>query len=82
MQFVAFVPGRNREGNEIFLTDLAMGADGAIGSTYNFMAEKFIRIKNLFLKGNYDEAKKLQTQANEIIKVLTDVGVFQGANLP
>jgi N-acetylneuraminate lyase len=64
--------------DEVFLAGLAMGADGGIGSTYNFMAEKFIMIKKLFEEGKHEDAKRLQTEANEIIKVLIKVGVFQG----
>ena len=30
--------------DEMCLGGLAMGADGAIGSTYNFMADKFLKI--------------------------------------
>ena len=33
--------------DEMLMSGLAMGADGGIGSTYNFMAEKFIAIQNL-----------------------------------
>ena len=29
--------------DEMYLAGLSMGADGAIGSTFNFMAEKFIK---------------------------------------
>ena len=36
--------------DEMFVAGLSMGADGGIGSTYNFMAEKFIDIYNLFQK--------------------------------
>lgn len=55
-----------------------MGADGAIGSTYNFIAEKFINIKSLYESNKHQEAKALQVEANEIIQALTKVGVFQG----
>ena len=34
--------------DEMFLSGLSMGADGAIGSTYNFMANKFVLINELF----------------------------------
>ncbi|MBA7524849.1 N-acetylneuraminate lyase [subsurface metagenome] len=64
--------------DEVFLAGLAMGADGGIGSTYNFMAEKFIMIKKLFEEGKHEDAKKLQIEANEIIKVLIEIGVIQG----
>lgn len=64
--------------DEVFLASLAMGADGAIGSTYNFMAEKFIKIKQYYKEGKLDEAKKLQKEANNIIKALIEVGVYPG----
>ena len=64
--------------DEMFLAGLSMGADGAIGSTFNFMAEKFIKIRELFMEGNMTEAKALQTQANRIITALCKVGVMQG----
>lgn len=64
--------------DEIFLAGLGMGADGGIGSTYNFMAEKFIEIRNLFLQNKVKEAQKVQGEANDIIKVLVKVGVLPG----
>lgn len=64
--------------DEMFMAGLAMGADGGIGSTYNFMAEKFIKIKNLFDEGRVEEAREVQTKANNIIKVLAKVGVMPG----
>ncbi len=64
--------------DEVFLAGLAMGADGAIGSTYNFMAEKFIQINQLYHNGQINEAQLIQNEANEIIEALIKVGVFQG----
>lgn len=64
--------------DEMFMAGLAMGADGAIGSTFNFMAEKFIRIRQLFLARKADEAKAIQHDANTIIRALCKVGVMQG----
>ncbi|MBQ7485200.1 MAG: N-acetylneuraminate lyase [Oscillospiraceae bacterium] len=64
--------------DEMFMAGLAMGADGAIGSTFNFMAEKFIRIRQLFLENKLDEAKAVQQDANTIIRALCKVGVMQG----
>ena len=54
-----------------------MGADGGIGSTYNFMADKFVEIKRLFEKGDITAAQEMQNQANRIITVLCDIGVMQ-----
>lgn len=63
--------------DEMFLAGLSMGADGAIGSTYNFMADKFVQINKLFEEGNVAEAKRIQSEANRIITVLCKVGVMQ-----
>ena len=64
--------------DEMFLAGLSMGADGGIGSTYNVMAEKFIQIRKLFHEGKIQEAQKIQTEANDIIKTLIKVGVLPG----
>jgi N-acetylneuraminate lyase len=64
--------------DEVFLGGLAMGADGAIGSTFNFMSEKFIKIKKLFDAGKLNEAYQIQTEANGIINVLLKTGVIPG----
>ena len=63
--------------DEMLLSGLAMGADGGIGSTYNFMADKFVRILSLFREGKIEEARKIQNEANEIISVLCSIGVMQ-----
>ncbi|MEI8094196.1 MAG: N-acetylneuraminate lyase [Spirochaetales bacterium] len=60
--------------DEICLAGLAMGADGAIGSTFNFMPEKFLAIRKHFMAGEMALAQKQQSQANEVIQVLIDTG--------
>lgn len=64
--------------DEVFLGALAMGAKSAIGSTFNFMSEKFIMIDKLFQEGNLEKAHEVQVKANEIIDALIKVGVNQG----
>jgi N-acetylneuraminate lyase len=64
--------------DEIFLSGLAAGADGGIGSTYNFMAEKFIAIHEAFLKSDLPAAQRLQSEAVNIINGLIKVGVMPG----
>ena len=64
--------------DEMFLSGLVMGADGGIGSTYNFMAEKFIKIRELFKAGKNEEALEIQKTANAIITALCQVGVMEG----
>ena len=63
--------------DEMFLCGLSMGADGGIGSTYNFMADKFVTIQKLFHEGNITEAQKVQKEANRIITILCQIGVMQ-----
>ena len=48
-----------------------------IGSTYNFMAEKFVAMQKLFAAGKLAEARKIQQEANRIIAVMCQVGVMQ-----
>lgn len=64
--------------DEMFLAGLSMGADGGIGSTYNIMADKFVKIKELFDAGKIAEAQEIQKVANAIITALCKVGVMQG----
>ena len=54
-----------------------MGADGGIGSTYNFMAEKCVAIKKLYEEGKMAEARAIQQEANRIITILCKLGVMQ-----
>ena len=62
--------------DEMFISGLAAGADGGIGSTYNFMAEKFINIEKLFRANKIEEARAEQRKANNIIEVLCKFGVM------
>ncbi len=64
--------------DEMFLSGLSMGADGGIGSTYNFMAEKYIAIYRLFREGAFNAALEIQKECNRIIKALCRVGVMEG----
>ena len=63
--------------DEMMLSGLSMGADGGIGSTYNFMADKFVLIRKLFSEGKTEEARAIQNEANRIIAVLCKIGVMQ-----
>jgi hypothetical protein len=66
--------------DEMFLAGLSMGADGGIGSTYNFMTDKFVKIKKLFEENKLKEAQELQQEVNGIIAVLCSIGVMQAEN--
>ena len=63
--------------DEMFLCGLSMGADGGVGSTYNFMADKFVKIRKLFAENKIAEAQELQKEVNRIIAILCKVGVMQ-----
>lgn len=65
--------------DEVFLAGLAMGADGAIGSTFNFMPEKFLGIERSFRAGDLAAAKRLQDEANEVIQVIIKTGKLLNA---
>jgi N-acetylneuraminate lyase len=62
--------------DEMCLAGLAMGADGAIGTTYNFMGDLFVKIRDAHQAGRTDEALALQRRANQVIDVLVEIGVF------
>lgn len=64
--------------DEMFLSGLAVGCDGGIGSTYNLMAEKYVEIQKLFNEGKMKEALAVQHICNEIISDLCSVGCMAG----
>lgn len=62
--------------DEMLVAGLSMGADGGIGSTYNFMPQKYVDMFRLFNDGDIKQAQKIQFEANEIITMLIKYGVF------
>lgn len=64
--------------DEMCLAGLAMGADGAIGTTYNFMGRLFVQMLAAHRAGHAAEALALQRRANAVIDVLVEVGVLPG----
>ncbi len=63
--------------DEMFIAGLSMGADGAIGSTYNFMAGKVIALLKAFREDRIAEAQKLQGEVSNIIAKMVKVGVME-----
>lgn len=63
--------------DEMFLSGLSMGADGGIGSTYNFLADKFVMMHRLFKENDILAAQKIQAKVNKIITILCKIGVMQ-----
>ena len=64
--------------DDVFLAGLSMGAIGAIGTTFNLMAEKSIAIQKHFSEGDFEKAFSLQRNVNHVIEVLMRVGLSQG----
>ena len=56
--------------DECMLPGLIMGADGAIGTTYNLMPKTACAIYNHFANGNINEAQKNQHKLNRLIDTL------------
>lgn len=64
--------------DEMCLGGLSMGADGAIGTTFNFMGGLFVEMRKAYAEKCTDDALALQVRANQVIDVLIEVGVFPG----
>lgn len=67
--------------DEMCLAGFAIGAHGAIGTTYNFMGDLFVAMRAAVEHSDIAEARSLQAIANEIIAVLLDVGVMPGSKV-
>lgn len=63
--------------DELLLSNMAIGCRCAVGSTFNFMAEKFISMMQAFEQGDMKTCQSLQNQVNEVIDVCVDLGVFR-----
>lgn len=53
--------------DELHLPAMAMGAHGAIGSTYNMLPGAFLRLRRAFLAGDMATAMDLQVRCNRVI---------------
>ena len=62
--------------DETMTAGLALGADGSIGSTFNFMYPHYKKIYDLFRDHRYEDALALQVKANTIMNALCDVGLI------
>ncbi len=60
--------------DETLISGLAMGADGGIGSTYNLMPERYVRLYNAFTRGDLAGARREQYEINRVIRVLIEYG--------
>ena len=60
--------------DEMLILGLTMGADGGIGSTYNLMPDRFIKLFNAFRAGDFETARQTQFSINKVITVLLKHG--------
>jgi N-acetylneuraminate lyase len=60
--------------DEILLSALAVGARGAVGSTYNYAAPLYRRIVDAFARGDLAEARRRQARAQALVRILIDSG--------
>ena len=60
--------------DECLLAALALGAQGAVGSTYNYLAPLFNELRTAYAGGDLERARALQEKANRIIQIMIDHG--------
>ena len=65
--------------DEMLLMGLSAGADGGIGTTYNFMFDIIRGIYDNFVKGDLETAREYQTRAIRIISVLLNYKIIPAA---
>jgi N-acetylneuraminate lyase len=62
--------------DETLLAGLSLGADGAIGSTFNVQGDKVVRLARAFGAGDMAAARAVQAEMNGLIDVVVAHGVF------
>ena len=62
--------------DEMLLGALALGATGAIGSTYNVAAPLYFRMLEAFHNGQLESAREMQRQSAQLVRILLDFGVL------
>ena len=67
--------------DEMLLMGLSAGADGGIGTTYNFMLEIIRGIYDNFAAGDIEKAREYQIRATRIISVLLSYKIIPAAKV-
>ena len=62
--------------DEVYIGARILGADGAIGSTFNFTLPLFTRIEEAYSKLDLPRAHALQVRANNIMEALVSCSLF------
>lgn len=60
--------------DEMLLCGLALGAEGAVGSTYNYAARIYHELMDAFSRGDMDKAREMQRYSVDIVKVIVKYG--------
>ncbi len=63
--------------DEMLLGAMAMGATGAVGSTYNYAAPNYVRMIEAFKKGDLQQARQYADHAVALVELLVKYGVMQ-----
>jgi N-acetylneuraminate lyase len=66
--------------DEALLAGLALGARGAVGSTYNFAPQLSALLRAAFDRGDLSEARRRQSQSIAHIDSLAEIGYIGAAN--
>lgn len=56
--------------DEMLLSALAVGAEGAIGSTYTFAAPLYFAVMNLYRQNRHEEARSLQLRIVDMVRCI------------
>ncbi len=56
--------------DESLICGLSMGADGGIGTTYNMLPDRFVKLYQAFLAGDWETARRMQASVNRLITVM------------
>ena len=62
--------------DEVYIGARMLGADGAIGSTFNFTLPLFTKIEAAYSAKDYELAQQLQRQANNVMQALVSCSLF------
>lgn len=60
--------------DEVLLSALVAGANGAVGSTYNYAAPLYRKVIDAYNKGEMEEARHWQDKSIEMVKLLIQYG--------
>jgi N-acetylneuraminate lyase len=67
--------------DEMLLPYLVMGAQGGIGTTYNFMPSLYVGLYAAWQAGDIERARQLQFQADRIILLILRYGVVSATKV-